>query len=97
MVCSSSRWVAGISERGISVNLVAAMELARRARRPPSSPSWGATAGSPPEVADACVVVPPLYPDRVTPHTEGLCAVIWHLLVSHPLLASEPDEVGGAT
>ena len=23
-------------------------------------------------------------PDRITPHTEGLCAVIWHLLVSHP-------------
>jgi D-sedoheptulose 7-phosphate isomerase len=23
----------------------------------------------------------------VTPHTEGLCAVIWHLLVSHPALA----------
>jgi D-sedoheptulose 7-phosphate isomerase len=23
-------------------------------------------------------------PDRVTPHTEGLCAVLWHLVVSHP-------------
>ena len=36
------------------------------------------------EVADACVVIPPLFPQHVTPHTEGLCAVIWHLLVSHP-------------
>jgi len=25
-------------------------------------------------------------PDRITPHTEGLCAVVWHLLVSHPAL-----------
>jgi D-sedoheptulose 7-phosphate isomerase len=25
-----------------------------------------------------------LFEDRITPHTEGLCAVIWHLLVSHP-------------
>jgi len=25
-------------------------------------------------------------PFRITPHTEGLCAVIWHLLVSHPAL-----------
>jgi D-sedoheptulose 7-phosphate isomerase len=38
-------------------------------------------------VADACVVLPPLFPDHVTPLTEGLCAVVWHLLVSHPVLA----------
>jgi hypothetical protein len=38
------------------------------------------------EAADACVVIPPLYPDHITPHTEGQCAVIWHLLVSHPAL-----------
>lgn len=37
-------------------------------------------------VADACVVIPPLYQRHVTPHTEGICAVIWHCLVSHPLL-----------
>jgi D-sedoheptulose 7-phosphate isomerase len=38
------------------------------------------------EAADACVVIPPLNPERVTPHTEGLCAVLWHLLVTHPAL-----------
>ncbi len=37
-------------------------------------------------VADAAVVIPPLYAERITPHTEGLCAVVWHLLVSHPSL-----------
>jgi D-sedoheptulose 7-phosphate isomerase len=37
--------------------------------------------------ANACVIVPPLFADRITPHTEGICAVIWHLLVSHPALA----------
>ena len=31
-----------------------------------------------------------LVPERVTAHTEGLCAVIWHLLVSHPLLQRAP-------
>jgi len=36
--------------------------------------------------ADECVVIPIASPDRITPHTEGLCAVIWHLLVSHPAL-----------
>jgi len=32
------------------------------------------------------VVIPTVSPDRITPHTEGLCAVVWHLLVSHPAL-----------
>jgi D-sedoheptulose 7-phosphate isomerase len=31
-------------------------------------------------------VIPTVAPERVTPHTEGLCSVIWHLLVSHPQL-----------
>ena len=44
------------------------------------------------EVADACVIIPPLYPDHVTPHTEGLCAVVWHLLVSHPALAQQATK-----
>ena len=42
--------------------------------------------------ATACVIVPPQFPNRVTPHTEGLCAVIWHLLVSHPALAQTPTK-----
>jgi D-sedoheptulose 7-phosphate isomerase len=37
--------------------------------------------------ADTCIVVPPLFPKRRTPHSEGLTAVFWHLLVSHPVLA----------
>ena len=41
-------------------------------------------------VADECVVIPPLERERVTPHTEGLCAVVWHLLVSHPALQAPP-------
>ena len=36
--------------------------------------------------AKVCVIVPPLYPDRVTPHTEAFQSVILHALVSHPLL-----------
>lgn len=32
------------------------------------------------------VVVPNVEPSRVTPHTEEFQAVVWHLLVSHPLL-----------
>ena len=36
--------------------------------------------------ADACVVIPPLDKETITPHTEAFQAVIWHLLVSHPEL-----------
>jgi D-sedoheptulose 7-phosphate isomerase len=37
-------------------------------------------------VADACVIVPTVNPDNVTPHAEAFQAVVWHLLVSHPAL-----------
>lgn len=33
---------------------------------------------------DCVVVIPPLYPERITPHTEAFQAVVWHCLVSHP-------------
>lgn len=36
--------------------------------------------------ATACVIVPTVSPDRITPHTEAFQSVILHLLVSHPSL-----------
>lgn len=36
--------------------------------------------------ADVCVVVPPVEPKRVTPHSEAFQAVVWHCIVSHPKL-----------
>ena len=44
------------------------------------------------QVGDAVVVIPPLHAQHVTPHTEGLCAVVWHLLVSHPALKAMPTK-----
>jgi D-sedoheptulose 7-phosphate isomerase len=76
----------GNRARNVSVNLVTALELARE-RGAAIYGVVGRDGGFTREVADACVVIPPAYPDRVTPHTEGLCAVVWHLLVSHPALA----------
>jgi D-sedoheptulose 7-phosphate isomerase len=75
----------GDSRRGVSVNLVRALEYGRR-RGASLFGIVGRDGGYTREVADACVVIPPLFEDRVTPHTEGLCSVIWHLLVSHPAL-----------
>jgi D-sedoheptulose 7-phosphate isomerase len=76
----------GNSERNISVNLIRALETVR-ATGAQIFGIVGRDGGHTAQVADACVVIPPLAPSRITPHTEGLCAVIWHLLVSHPALA----------
>jgi len=76
----------GDAERGVSTNLVRALELALSCEASIFG-VVGRTGGFTAKVADACVVIPPLYSDHVTPHTEGLCSLIWHLLVTHPVLA----------
>lgn len=79
----------GDEARNVSTNIVRALKLAVD-RGASIFGVVGRDGGYTARVADACVIIPPLYPDRVTPHTEGLAAVIWHLLVTHPALASAP-------
>jgi D-sedoheptulose 7-phosphate isomerase len=76
----------GDRERGVSVNLVRAVELAKEHGAAVFG-IVGRDGGFTAQAANACIVLPPLYPEHVTPLTEGLCAVIWHLLVTHPALA----------
>ena len=81
----------GSREKQISVNIVRSLELASEvgaARFGIVGRDGGFTA----QVADACVVVPVVDANRITPHTEGFCAVIWHLLVSHPALKREATK-----
>lgn len=78
----------GNQEANVSVNLVRALTLAQE-RRAKVFGIVGRDGGYTAKCADACVVIPPVVADRVTPHTEGLCAVVWHLLVSHPALKSQ--------
>jgi D-sedoheptulose 7-phosphate isomerase len=75
----------GDAERNVSANLVRALEHARQAGATIFG-IVGRDGGFTARVADECIVIPPLADERVTPHTEGLCAVVWHLLVSHPAL-----------
>ena len=77
----------GDRERNVSTNLVRALEFAQEV----SAPVYGIVGrdgGYTAEVSRACVRIPPLFGERITPHTEGLCAVVWHLAVSHPLLCA---------
>ncbi|HEX8252433.1 MAG TPA: SIS domain-containing protein [Thermoanaerobaculia bacterium] len=75
----------GSVEKNVSVNLVRAIDEARNAGAKVFG-IVGKDGGYTKRVADACVVIPPLAPERITPHTEGLAAVVWHLIVSHPSL-----------
>jgi D-sedoheptulose 7-phosphate isomerase len=76
----------GDEAKGVSANIVAALRLAVE-RGTPIYGIVGRDGGTTASLATACVVIPPLFPDHITPHTEGLCAVVWHLLVTHPALA----------
>ena len=76
----------GDEVKGVSRNIVAALRLGVD-RGTPIFGIVGRDGGTTAQLATACLVIPPLFPDHITPHTEGLCAVVWHLLVSHPMLA----------
>lgn len=73
----------GDLERNISPNLVRALEFAREIGATICG-IVGRDGGYTAKVADACVIVPTVNPETVTPHTEAFQAVIWHLCVSHP-------------
>ena len=75
----------GNRERNVSVNLVRALEHAREVGARIFG-IVGRDGGTTRELADACVLIPSVAAERITPHTEGMAAVVWHLLVSHPEL-----------
>jgi D-sedoheptulose 7-phosphate isomerase len=81
----------GNRTKNVSVNLVRSLELAGEARAKVFG-IVGRDGGFTKQVADACIVVPTVASERTTPHTEGLCAVFWHLLVSHPALQQAPTK-----
>jgi len=75
----------GNLEKNVSPNLVAALQLAQSVGARIIG-IVGRADGYTNEVADACIVVPNVNPQHLTPHSEAFQAVIWHLLISHPSL-----------
>ena len=75
----------GSREKQISVNLVVAVDFARQIGARVVG-IVGRDGGYTAQVADACVVIPTVNADTITPHSEAFQAVVWHLLVSHPAL-----------
>ena len=73
----------GSVEKNISANIVHAIKYAKEVGAKVFG-IVGRDGGYTAKMADACVIVPTVNTDTVTPHTESFQAVIWHLIVSHP-------------
>ena len=75
----------GDLQKNISPNIVSALKYAKEC----GSKIYGVVGrngGFTKEVGDHVCVIPVINKENITPHTEAFQAVIWHLLVSHPLL-----------
>jgi len=85
----------GSLEKNISPNLVLALQYAVEVGAKITG-VVGRDGGYTAKVSQACVVIPVVNPDNITPHTEAFQAVIWHLLVSHPKLKAHQTKWEGA-
>lgn len=85
----------GDLEKNISPNLVLALKFAQEVGAKVTG-VVGRDGGFTAKVAQACVVIPVVNADTITPHTEAFQAVIWHLLVSHPRLKANQTKWEGA-
>ena len=75
----------GNIEKNISPNLVRALEYAKQ-KKAKILGIVGRDGGFTAKVADACVIIPTVNEDTVTPHSEAFQAVLWHLISSDPRL-----------
>ncbi len=81
----------GNLEKNISPNLVEALKYGKEIGCKIVG-VVGRDGGYAAKVADACVIVPTVNADTITPHSEAFQAVVWHLLVSHPLLKAKQTK-----
>jgi len=75
----------GNIENKVSVNIIKSIQFAKKIGVKVCG-VVGRDGGYTAQVADACVIIPMINGEAVTPHTEAFQVVIWHLLVSHPKL-----------
>ena len=75
----------GNREKNVSVNLVKALEYTRQVGARILG-IVGRDGGYTAKVADVCITIPVVNSSNITPHTEAFQSVIWHLIVSDPLM-----------
>ena len=81
----------GNAQKNVSMNLVRSIDLAKSV----GAKIYGIVGredGYTFQNADVCVHIPIVHDKRVTPHSEAFQAVVWHCLVSHPLLQSNQTK-----
>ena len=81
----------GNKEKNVSPNLIEAIDLAKEVGARVTG-IVGRDGGYTAQNADVCLVVPSVNPNSVTPHSESFQTVVWHLMVSHPKLKSNPTK-----
>jgi D-sedoheptulose 7-phosphate isomerase len=81
----------GNVEKNVSVNLVRAIEEAKR-RGLKIYGVVGRDGGYTKKMGDEVVVVPTVAPEHVTPHAEAFQAVVWHCLVCHPKVMVQENK-----
>jgi D-sedoheptulose 7-phosphate isomerase len=81
----------GNKEKNVSLNLIEAIDLAKEVGARVTG-IVGRDGGYTAQKADVCLVVPTVNSGTVTPHSESFQTVIWHLMVSHPKLKSNPTK-----
>jgi D-sedoheptulose 7-phosphate isomerase len=81
----------GNKEKNVSPNLIEAIDLAKEVGARVTG-IVGRDGGYTAQNADVCLVVPTVNPSTVTPHSESFQTVVWHLMVSHPKLKSNPTK-----
>ncbi len=75
----------GNKEKNVSANIVYALDVAK-SKKARVLGILGRDGGHTAKIADACVIVPPINPETITPHSEAFQAVIWHMIVADPRL-----------
>ena len=75
----------GNLEKNVSANIVAGLKEAKQ-RGTKVFGVVGRDGGYTKQVGDCVIVIPTVDAARITPHTEAFHSVVWHCLVSHPVL-----------
>lgn len=81
----------GNLEKNVSPNIVMALKLAKE-RNLKIYGVVGRDGGYTKQVGDCVIVVPTVSESRITPHAEAFQAVVWHCLVSNPVLQQKPTK-----
>ena len=81
----------GNKEKNVSPNLIQAIDLAKQVGAKVTG-IVGRDGGYTAQHADICLIVPTVNPETVTPHSESFQVLVWHLMVSHPKLKSNPTK-----